>query len=89
MWPGPAKPMASAAARLWLIGRDGLGNRRLYRQRPMQWVTHEVSLPVGRELAFVEWPHAVRGIDAATGSVRTLAEFNAWHAARAPPAGRW
>ena len=26
---------------------------------------------------------------AATGSVRTLAEFNAWHAARAPPAGRW
>ena len=74
--------------RLWLVGRDGGGNRRLYRQRPMQWVTHEVWLPDGRELAFVDWPHAVRAVDAATGSVRTLAEFNAWHAAPSPD-GRW
>ena len=50
----------------------------------MQWVTHEVWLPDGRELAFVDWPHAVRAVDAATGSVRTLAEFNAWHAAPSP-----
>ena len=43
------------------------------RQRPMQWVTHEVWLPDGRELAFVDWSHVVRAVYPATGSVRTLA----------------
>lgn len=70
--------------RLWLIHRDGHNNRRLYRQRPMQWVTHEIWLPESQELAFVDWPHAVRAIDVTTGNVRTLAAFNAWHAAPSP-----
>ena len=39
----------------------------------MQWVTHEVWLPDGRELAFVDWSHVVRAVYPATGSVRTLA----------------
>ena len=37
--------------------------------------------PSAANWAFVDWPHAVRAVDAATGSVRTLAEFNVWHAA--------
>ena len=70
--------------RIWLINRDGSVNRLLYRQRPMQWITHEVWLSGTSELAFVDWPNGVRAVDAATGRVRVIADFNAWHAAPSP-----
>jgi oligogalacturonide lyase len=31
--------------RLWLVGRDGSGNRRLWRASAEQWVTHEAGSP--------------------------------------------
>lgn len=70
--------------RVWLINRDGTGNRRLYKRNvsEKQWITHETWLPNGRrELAFVDWPHGMQAIHIDTGAVRRLTSFNAWHAA--------
>jgi oligogalacturonide lyase len=66
--------------RVWVINRDGTGNRRLHRRSPGQWVTHETWLPGRRELAFVDWPHGVRAIHLDTGQERCVTGFNAWHA---------
>ena len=67
--------------RLWLINRDGSGNRRLWRrEHPMQWLTHESWIRGRRELAFVDWPNGVRAVDVDTGALRQLTNFPAWHA---------
>ena len=66
--------------RLWVVGRDGKQNRQLYRQGPMQWVTHETWIPGRRELAFVDWPHGLLAVHVYGGQVRRMAAFNAWHA---------
>jgi oligogalacturonide lyase len=67
--------------RLWLVNRDGSGNRRLWqREHPLQWITHESWLRGRRELAFVDWPHGMRAVHADTGAVRWLTRFPAWHA---------
>lgn len=65
--------------RVWMVNRDGTGNRRLYTRRPPEWITHETWVPHRRELAFVDWPNGMRGIDIDTGAERTLVTFNAWH----------
>jgi len=65
--------------RVWVINRDGTGNRRIYRRRPGEWITHESWIPGTRELAFVEWPHGVRCVQVDTGEERRVAAFNAWH----------
>jgi oligogalacturonide lyase len=66
--------------RVWVIRRDGSGNRRLYQRAPGEWITHESWIPGSRELAFVDWPKGVRAVHADSGAVRQLATFNAWHA---------
>ncbi len=66
--------------RVWVIQRDGSGNRRLYQRESGEWITHESWLPGTRELAFVDWPHGVRAVHVDTGAVRQVASFNAWHA---------
>ena len=68
--------------RVWVINRDGSGNRRLYARdtQKNEWITHETWIPGTRELAFVDWPHGVRCVNADTGIVRQVATFNAWHA---------
>ncbi len=68
--------------RVWVIHRDGSGNRRLYAQNveKNEWITHETWIPGRRELAFVDWPHGVRCVNADTGIVRQVTTFNAWHA---------
>jgi oligogalacturonide lyase len=66
--------------RVWLINRDGSGNRRLYRRTPPEWITHETWLPGRRELAFVDWPRGLRAINVDTGEERRVTSFNAWHA---------
>lgn len=66
--------------RVWLIDRNGGNNRRFYERQPGQWVTHETWIPGTRELAFVDWPHAIRSIQIDTGFERKVASFNAWHA---------
>ena len=67
--------------RLWLVNRDGSGNRRLWqREHKLQWLTHESWLRGRRELAFVDWPHGMRAVNVDTGAVRWITRFPAWHA---------
>ena len=68
--------------RVWMINRDGTGNRRLYSRdaEKNEWITHESWIPRTRELAFVDWPRGIRCINIDTGSQRRVASFNAWHA---------
>jgi oligogalacturonide lyase len=68
--------------RVWVVNRDGSGNRRIYeREDRMQWVTHEVWLPGRRAVAFVDWPRGMRLIDIESGTAEWLHRFPAWHAA--------
>jgi len=67
--------------RIWVIGRDGQGNRNPYpRIDPSQWITHESWIPGTRELAFVDWPRGIQAVDVDTGAVRPITSFPAWHA---------
>lgn len=72
--------------RVWVIHRDGSGNRRLYAQNieKNEWITHETWIPGTRELAFVDWPRGVRCINVDTGAERQVTTFNAWHAISNP-----
>ena len=72
--------------RVWVINRDGSGNRRLYARNieKNEWITHETWIPGTRELAFVDWPRGVRCVNADTGKVRQVTTFNAWHAISNP-----
>ncbi len=65
--------------RVWVINRDGSGNRRLYRRSAGEWITHETWIPGTRELAITDWPHGVRAIHVETGAMRQVTQFNAWH----------
>jgi oligogalacturonide lyase len=67
--------------RVWVIRRDGSGDRNPYpREDRTQWITHESWLPGTRELAFVDWPRGMKAVNVDTGAVRTLTSFPAWHA---------
>ncbi len=68
--------------RVWVINRDGTGNRRLYARNveKNEWITHETWIPGTRELAFVDWNRGVRCVNVDTGKERQVATFNAWHA---------
>lgn len=72
--------------RVWVIHRDGSGNRRLYARNieRNEWITHETWIPGTRELAFVDWPRGVRCINVDTGAERQVTTFNAWHAISNP-----
>ena len=75
--------------RLWLVNRDGTGNRRLWqREHPSQWITHESWVRGRRELAFVDWPHGMRAIEVDSGRLRSITRFPAWHA-HPDDTGRW
>lgn len=68
--------------RVWVINRDGSGNRRLYARNveKNEWITHETWIPGTRELVFVDWPRGVRCVHVDTGAERQVTTFNAWHA---------
>jgi oligogalacturonide lyase len=74
--------------RVWLVNRDGSGNRRLYEREPGEWITHETWVPGRRELAFVDWPNGMRAVDVDTGAERRVTDCNAWHAAASPDGTR-
>lgn len=75
--------------RLWLVGRDGSGHRRLWRREHVQqWITHESWIPGRRELALVDWPNGMRAVHVDTGAVRWITRFPAWHA-HPDDEGRW
>ena len=68
--------------RIWIINRDGTGNRLLYERdaERKQWIVHEVWVPGTREIVTVDWPRGMIGIDVDTGAVRKVTSVNAWHA---------
>jgi len=67
--------------RVWVVQRDGTGNRNPYpRENRMQWITHESWIPGTRELALVDWPHGMKAVNVDSGAVRSLTTFPAWHA---------
>ena len=84
-WHDPVCYASDPRLRIWLVGRDGSGNRSLHRQEPGQWVSHR--LPGPGELAFVDQPNGVRASDVMTGRVLTLANFGAWQAEPSPDGG--
>ncbi len=69
------------ADRMWIIHRDGTGNRLVYKRdaAKKEWIVHETWLPGTRELVVANWPHGVMGVDIETGAVRQICKFNAWH----------
>ncbi len=74
--------VATMDRRIWMIGRDGTGNRQIRGRNAErnEWITHETWVPGRREIAFVDWPHGVRAIDVDGGKERSVCTFNAWHA---------
>jgi oligogalacturonide lyase len=74
--------------RVWLVRRDGTGNRRLYERAPGQWITHEAWIPGTREVGFVDWPRGMQAVHVDTGAVRPVTSFNAWHAIASPDGRR-
>lgn len=67
--------------RVWVVGRDGTGNRRVFtREHDMQWITHETWIPGRREIAMVDWPHGMKAVSVDTQEVRQITRFPAWHA---------
>ena len=74
--------------RVWMVNRDGSGNRRLYARAPGEWITHEAWIPGTREVGFVDWPNGMRAVHVDTGIVRPVTSFNAWHAISSPDGKR-
>jgi len=66
-------------SRIWVIHRDGTGNRLVYQRPGKEWIVHETWRPGTREIVTVNWPHGCIGIDTDTGIVRRVCSFNAWH----------
>lgn len=67
--------------RIWTVRRDGSENKLMY-QRDVtikEWIVHETWSSDGCEILSTRWPYGVIGIDVATGNVRRLCNFNAWH----------
>lgn len=72
--------------RIWVINRDGSGNRLVYDRRPLgkpnqyEWIVHETWNPGRpREIITARWPTGCIGIDIDAGVVRDVCSFNAWH----------
>ena len=67
--------------RVWVVGRDGKGHRRVFaRRHALQWITHESWIPGRREIAMVDWPHGMLAVQVDSGAVRRITRFPAWHA---------
>ena len=68
--------------RMWVINRDGSGNRLAYRRNEemKEWIVHETWRPGSRELVTTKWPHGMIAVDVDSGAVRDVTAFPAWHA---------
>ncbi|MDD1649973.1 MAG: hypothetical protein LUO80_06220 [Methylococcaceae bacterium] len=72
--------------RIWVINRDGTGNRLVYDRKPLgkpnqyEWIVHETWNPNHPgEIITANWPRGCIGIDVDSGAVRPVCTFNAWH----------
>ena len=77
---------ASYKERIWVVNRDGTGNRLVYDRKPLarpgqfEWIVHETWNPGRpREIISASWPRGGIGIDIDSGAVRPVCAFNAWH----------
>lgn len=66
--------------RLWTVNVDGTEKTKHGTREKGQWITHESWIPNRKELMYVDWPLAVRAVAIESGTVRTIASLNAWHA---------
>ncbi len=67
------------APRMHRVRRDGTSLECLYQHGDDEFVVHETFLGQTGNLIFTVWPHALRVMDWTTRTIRTIAEFNAWH----------
>lgn len=79
--PGLLRYAGPYHSRIWVVHRDGSGNRLAYERdaAKKEWIVHETWVPGAREILTTRWPHGVIGIDTETGAVRQVCRFNAWH----------
>lgn len=67
-------------SRIWVIKRDGSGNRLVYGRKGTEWIVHETWNPAKpAEIITTRWPYGCIGIDIETGKTRPVCSFNAWH----------
>ena len=76
----------SYRSRIWVVGRDGSGNRLVYERKALdtpgqyEWIVHETWNPAQpAEIITARWPRGCIGIDIQSGAVREVCSFNAWH----------
>ena len=67
------------APRMHRVRRDGTAMECLYEHSNDEFVVHETFLGATGDLVFTIWPRALARMDWNTRSIRTIAEFNAWH----------
>lgn len=67
------------APRMFLINRDGSNLRCLHEHGNDEFVVHETWLGDAGDLVFTVWPRSLKRLDPATGDIKTIADFNAWH----------
>jgi oligogalacturonide lyase len=74
--------------RIWVVNRDGSGNRHVYQRKPLgkpdqfEWIVHETwntDRARPREIITANWPRGCLGIDIDRGAARPVCSFNAWH----------
>jgi hypothetical protein len=70
---------ADPAPRMFVINRDGTGNRCLYENTNDEFVVHETWLGDTGDIVFTVWPRALKRLHTHSGEITTIAEFNAWH----------
>ena len=69
------------APRMHRVRRDGTGLECLYEHGNDQFIVHETFLGATGDLVFTVWPRALCAMDWTTRSIRTIANYNAWHIA--------
>jgi hypothetical protein len=72
---------ADPAPRMFLIHRDGSGNRCLHDHDNDEFVVHETWLGQTGDLCFTVWPKALKRMNVETGEIIVITDFNAWHIA--------
>ena len=77
--PNVIEYAADPAPRMFLIGRDGSGNRCLHEHDNDEFVVHETWLGQTGDLVFTVWPRSIKRMNLENGSISTVADFNAWH----------
>jgi oligogalacturonide lyase len=68
-------------SRMWVINRDGTGNRLVYERDALrkEWVVHESWIPGTRDLLAVDWPRGLFRVSIDDSARSEVSGLNAWH----------